>query len=86
MTPDERAIRRAAIADYNRFMRVNATGHQIHVFIRRHRLTPGVDWQGSSKGDMAEYFATRGDLGDAGTMITPEIVTKLEEQFGKRDG
>ena len=77
---DEQTIRRAAISAYNRFMRIKATGHQIHVYCQKHRLTPGIDWSGSSKWSMAERFAVQ----DRCCPISEAVVKKLEEYFGVR--
>jgi len=59
-------------------MAIDATGHQITMFMDRHHMTPGHDLRGCAKSWLAEHFAKR-------NKITLEHVNRLEEQFGSRD-
>ena len=77
--------RRAAVREYRDFMRLKASAHQIHKFMERHRLTPGVDWVGATKAVMAENYATRAEKGMGGLSLSAGVFQTLVNRFGKRD-
>jgi hypothetical protein len=66
-------------ARYESFMRLDATAHQIHMFLSSNRLTRGVDWTRSKKTSMAEHYAYHE------YQLTEAVFIKLRDQFGTKE-
>lgn len=79
ITSEERQIRVAAVADYLKFMNLDASAVDIISVIETERMSPGVNWRGSSKSDIARCFAIRDHH------FTAEHLVKLQEKFGSKN-
>lgn len=77
-TSNPEVIRREALRRREDFMRIKATGHEIHMWLQKERCTPGIDWSGSSKGSIAESYA----IGERG--LDEDVLQRLWDHFGKR--
>lgn len=74
-------IIRSYQARYERFMRIDAAAHQIHMFLQKERLTPGICWGGSLKSSMADAFAEF----DHRFGMDERVIEKLEKHFGIKE-
>lgn len=63
---------------FENFMKIKATSHQIHMFLSRNRLTPGINWSGSAKSSMADHYADD----DERYGITEAVFIRLLDEFG----
>lgn len=65
---------------YQRFMKIKSNAHWIYKALPLR----GVDWNKSSKGMMAEAYATREKHGGSSISITDEDYEMLVKKFGAR--
>ncbi len=75
---EEKMIKIKAVADYSKFMSLKASVNEIISVVESERITPGINWRGCGKADLARSFAIR----EHG--FTDNHLTILINKFGQK--